>query len=66
MAVRMAQTSGSVSWIGWSVNLRAIARTSSGVTLGGVGTEQDTSSLAAVFGVTMRSPHGSDTIAQGR
>jgi hypothetical protein len=54
------------SWIGWSANLRATARTSLGVTLGGVGTEQNASSLAAVFGVTTRSPHGSGTIARAR
>jgi hypothetical protein len=68
MAVRTAQTSGSVSWIGWSANLRATARTSSGVTLGGVGgaTEQDASSLADVLGVTARSAHGSGAIARAR
>ena len=68
MAVRTAQTPGSVSWIGWSANFCATARTSSGVTLGGVGvaTEQDASSLAAVLGVTTRSAHGSGAIARAR
>ena len=68
MAVRTAQTPGSVSWIGWSANFCATARTSSGVTLGGVGvaTEQDASSLAAVLGVTTRSAHGSGAISRAR
>lgn len=68
MAVSTAQTPGSVSWIGWSANFCATARTSSGVTLGGVGvaTEQDASSLAAVLGVTTRSAHGSGAIARAR
>ena len=66
MAVRTAQTPGSVYWIGWFANFCATARTSSGVTLGGVAMEQDASSLAAVLGVTARSAHGSGAIARAQ
>lgn len=64
MAVRTAHTPGSVSWIGWSANLRATARISSGETLGGVRTEQEASPLVAVFGVTSRLLDGAGAIAR--
>ena len=66
--MRTAQTPGSVSWIGWSANLRATARISSWetVALGGVGALQEASSLAADLGVTTTSPAGSGAIARAR
>jgi hypothetical protein len=66
MAVRTAHTPGPVSWTGWSANLRATARISSGETLGGARAEQEDWSLGAVFGVTAWSVDGSGAIAGPR